>query len=220
MPLADRQPHMVNLAFSHPTLFLLWFAAVAVTITAHEFAHAAAAVALGDETPRRMGRLTLNPLAHAHPLGTIMMHLVGFGWANPVPFNPYNLRVRRWGPSLVAVAGPAANLAFVILFGILHRSLVGTLPEDNLLMIFSSFLVVLSAGLLLFNLIPIPPLDGSKFLLAALAGPEHARTRMWLETQGPYLLIVLIILDNLAGIAIFDRLLGWPLLQIIRLFGI
>lgn len=88
---------MISTILGNPAFFLLWFAAVAVAITVHEFSHAAMAVWLGDETPRRAGRLTLNPLAHADILGTVMMLVAGFGWAKPVPFNPYNLRIKRWG---------------------------------------------------------------------------------------------------------------------------
>ncbi len=199
---------MISAILENPLLFLIWFAAVAVTLSVHEFSHAATAVALGDETPRRMGRFTLNPLAHADILGTLMMLFVGFGWAKPVPFNPYNLRIQRWGPTLVALAGPLSNLLLVIVCGIANLLLIGTIGSTNLLSVFLAFMVFASGGLFLFNLIPIPPLDGSKFLLAALAAPQHARTRLLLETRGPFLLLGLILLDNLFGISIFGRVFG------------
>lgn len=209
---------MLSGILNHPITFLLWFAAVAVTLSVHEFAHAAVAVALGDETPRRAGRFTLNPLAHADILGTLTFLFLGFGWAKPVPFNPHNLRVKRWGATIVALAGPASNLLLVLIFGVVNLVLVNRLGLTNLLTLFIIFMVTASAALFLFNLIPVPPLDGSKLLLAALSAPQHARTRFILETQGPFILLALIILDNLFGIAIFDRLIGGPIIAIARLF--
>jgi Zn-dependent protease len=209
---------MISTFLSSPFLFLIWFAAVAVTITVHEFSHAAMAVHLGDDTPERAGRLTLNPLAHADIIGTVMMLLVGFGWAKPVPFNPYNLRVKRWGPALVALAGPFSNLLLVIIFGLANLFAVSRLGPDNLLSIFLSMTAIASAGLLLFNIIPIPPLDGSKLLLSWLSGPEHAQLRYNLETKGPFFLLLILLLDNIAGISILGTLLGWPLALISAFF--
>ncbi len=209
---------MLQTILTSPALFLLWFAAVAVTLSVHEFSHAATAVALGDETPRRAGRFTLNPLAHADILGTVMMLLVGFGWAKPVPFNPHNLRITRWGPAVVALAGPFSNLALVILFGLASLLVGPRLGADNFLTIFLALMVLASTGLFLFNLIPIPPLDGSKLLLAALAAPEYARARELLETRGPFLLLALIILDNFLGVSIFGTLFGGAFSFVARIF--
>jgi Zn-dependent protease len=209
---------MIATILENPAFFLLWFAAVAVALTVHEFSHAAMAVALGDETPRRAGRLTLNPLAHADILGTVMMLLAGFGWAKPVPFNPYNLKVQRWGSTLVALAGPFSNLAIVIVFGILNLLLVDSLGPANLLCVFLSFVVFASAGLMLFNVIPIPPLDGSKLLLGALSAPQYAQLRYNLETKGPFLLLLLILLDNIGGISIFGTIFGFPMAVIASVF--
>ena len=209
---------MTSLILQNPTLFLLWLAAVALTLSVHEFAHAATAVTLGDETPRRAGRLTLNPLAHADPLGSLMMVIAGFGWAKPVPFNPYNLRAKQWGPSFVGLAGPLSNLLLVLVFGTLNLVLLPRFGPGNLLIVFISFMVLASTGLFLFNLIPIPPLDGSKVLLAFLASPQYARARFLLETRGPFLLLLLIILDNVLGVPIFGTLLGGPMAAVVRLF--
>jgi Zn-dependent protease len=211
---------MIASLFSNPLLFVAWIAAIAVTLTVHEFSHAAVAVLLGDETPRRSGRLTLNPLAHADLLGTTMMLFVGFGWAKPVPFNPYNLRIQRWGATIVALAGPLSNLALVLVFGLLNLAIVSSLGATNLLSIFCSLIVIASAGLFLFNLIPIPPLDGSKFLLDALSDPQYARTRFLLETQGPLLLLGLIFLDRLTGISLFGTLFDGIIGFIARIFQI
>lgn len=215
---AQAHPLMISTILSNPALFLLWFAAVAVAITVHEFSHAAMAVWLGDETPRRAGRLTLNPLAHADILGTVMMLLVGFGWAKPVPFNPYNLRVKRWGPTLVAIAGPLSNLATVIVFGLANLALIDRLGPDNLLSIFIAFVALASTGLMLFNFIPVPPLDGSKLLLGILSDPRYAKLRFDLETKGPFILLLLILLDNFAGLSIFGTLLGVPMALISAVF--
>lgn len=209
---------MLSAIFSNPALFLLWFSAVAVTLSVHEFSHAATAVLLGDETPRRMGRLTLNPLAHADILGTLMMLFVGFGWAKPVPFNPYNLRFKKWGPSFVAFAGPFSNLLVVILAGIAHLFLRSFLGPDNLLVYFLLFLATASVGLFLFNLIPIPPLDGSKFLLDALSDQKYAKFRYLLETRGPFLLLMIIILENFTGISILGGLFGPVIDFVLRIF--
>lgn len=199
---------MLSAIFSNPALFLLWFSAVAVTLSVHEFSHAAVAVLLGDDTPRRMGRLTLNPLAHADILGTIMMLFVGFGWAKPVPFNPHNLRFKKWGPSLVAFAGPCANLLMVIIAGVANLLLLPFLGPDNLLAVFLMFLATASVGLFLFNLIPIPPLDGSKFLLDAFSAQKYAKFRYLLETRGPFLLLALILIENFSGFSILSGLFG------------
>jgi Zn-dependent protease len=138
----------------------------------HELAHAATAVALGDDTPRLQGRLTLNPLAHLDPVGSILILLTGFGWAKPVQWNPYNIRVnRRLGAILVSVAGPASNLLLavlsIIIYGFLESARVDA-PVQFL--VWFTYINVLLA---VFNMIPIPPLDGSHVLFALLPGNTY-----------------------------------------------
>lgn len=198
----------LSLILQQPALGLAWVAAILFAIAIHEFAHAAAATALGDSTARDTGRLTLNPLAHIDPIGFFALLLIGFGWGRPVPFDPAQLRYRRWGPSLVAFAGPFTNCigAFVAgsIIALIERG--DFLPGNNLLVLFLAFCLQINIILLLFNLIPIPPLDGSKFLLSALDHPRYDRARFLLETRGPIILLGLIFADSALDGAIIGRL--------------
>ena len=150
------------------------------SVVIHEASHGYAALALGDKTAQYAGRLTLNPLKHIDPMGSVILPifflLLGgpvFGWAKPVPYNPYNLRSQKWGPALVGAAGPAANIALAVIFGLAVRfapdiaSPAVTPIVINFLSI-ASTIVVLNLVLAFFNLVPIPPLDGSKVLFALL----------------------------------------------------
>jgi Zn-dependent protease len=199
---------MLSLLFDNPLIFVIWLAAILIALSAHEFSHALAGTLMGDDTAKRQGRLTLNPLSHVDPFGLFTLVAIGFGWGKPVPFNPYNLRNQRWGPVIVALAGPAMNLAIALVMGIILRVLVFRLGEGNLLIEFLFLSVYLNLSLLLFNLIPIPPLDGSKLLFAFLDGPSGARKREWLERRGPWLLLALILGDNILNLGIFSTLFG------------
>jgi Zn-dependent protease len=155
----------------------------------HEFAHAATAVALGDRTPILQGRYTLNPLAHLDPLGAFLIAFTGFGWAKPVQWNPRNITVDlRLGSILVALAGPVSNLLLAIIGALLLRlDLVG--PGIGLQ--FFAIFVQINVLLFVFNLIPIPPLDGSHILFALLPG-DTFNLRMQLSQWGFLLLFVVI----------------------------
>jgi Zn-dependent protease len=168
---------------------VLTAAAVLVAATVHEYAHAYAAVQLGDPTPRWLGRLTLNPLAHLDPLGTLLLLLVGFGWAKPVPVNPAHFQDPRRGVLLVAVAGPLANVCLLALLGTLYR--LGLVPEAGWVSSLWSRMLNVNAVLAEFNLLPIPPLDGSRILGAALRG-EAERAYDRLQPYGSLLLLVLL----------------------------
>jgi Zn-dependent protease len=178
-----------------------------------------AAYLLGDDTARRLGRLTLNPLAHLDPLGAIMIvvsSLLGFGigWGKPVPFNPHNLRVdRRTGSGLVAVAGPLSNLILATLAALPIR----LLPTSALPMVVWELLVILvliNISLAVFNLLPIVPLDGHHVMIAALAAVDTGWSRRlangWerLQRAGPSLLMLIIIANSYIGI--LDALLSPP----------
>jgi Zn-dependent protease len=197
---------MVSLLFQNPIVFAAWVLAILVALSVHEFSHALVSTTLGDPTAKRLGRLTLNPAAHVDLLGLLALVTVGFGWGKPVPYNAYNLRNQKWGPVLIALAGPAMNLVLALGLGLLVRVLLPMLGDSNLLIQFLYLSLMLNLSLMLFNLLPIPPLDGSKILLTVLSGPQAARTRIWLETRGPWLLIGLVVADAVLGLGVFDWL--------------
>lgn len=157
-----------------PDLLIFTIAVLAFSVIIHEVAHGWAANALGDPTARLAGRLTLNPIRHIDPIGTVLIPLLLklsgssflFGWAKPVPYNPYNFRNQRWGEPLVAIAGVATNLFLAIAFGLLARYAyaAGAVIFGDL----ASIIVLVNLFLGLFNLIPIPPLDGYTFLRSML----------------------------------------------------
>jgi len=185
--------------FRDPISGIAFLIAFIVALTFHEFCHGLVAKMLGDDTAERLGRLTLNPIPHIDPIGLLAAVFAGFGWAKPVPYNPYNLRNQTWGPVLVAIAGPLSNLALFVITGLIFRGLAfaGIVAETSALWTFLGALMTVNVILFAFNLIPIPPLDGSKILLLALQHPRHAKTRYWLETQGPNTLIIAIVIDAL-----------------------
>ncbi|MBI2099232.1 site-2 protease family protein [Candidatus Uhrbacteria bacterium] len=197
-----------NLLMESPLGFVVWVIAILTALTVHEFSHALASTVLGDSTARNSGRLTLNPLAHIDLLGFLALIFVGFGWGKPVPFNPYNLSVKRWGPALVGLAGPAANLFFAGISVLVLKTLRLTtdLSVSNLLIQFLFLFLTINLILLLFNLIPVPPLDGSKLLFAVLSSPKYAPMMLSMETRGPLILLAIILLDSFFGLGIFSLL--------------
>lgn len=167
-----------------------------VAFPIHELAHALTARQLGDDTSERLGRITLNPLAHLDPFGTLLFALTGFGWAKPVPVNTYRLRGNpRTSFAIVALAGPVSNLLLAGLFALLFRLTLSFASRDALLtdvLLFAfSVAVQLNIFLALFNLIPIPPLDGSRLLTALL--PDQGQ--MWMDQLERYGFIILIALS-------------------------
>lgn len=154
------------------TLFLIVIIIFSAVI--HEVMHGVAADKLGDPTARYAGRLTLNPIPHLDPVGSVLLPIAlalsnapfFFAWAKPVPYNPYNLRPGRFSEAIVAFAGPLSNLGIALLTGVLMRALA-LAPEVNAIFF---LIVVVNVALFFFNLIPIPPLDGSKILSAMLPG--------------------------------------------------
>lgn len=181
-----------------------------IAFTIHELAHAYVADQLGDDTPRRMGRLTLNPLAHLDPIGSLLLIFAGFGWAKPVMTNPYNFRNGpRLGMAIVAVAGPLSNLLMAAIaavpfrFGLLEPSfgtIGGILPTPAL---FLFDFVQINVLLMLFNLLPIGPLDGMK-VLRGVAPREWDSILNPLEQWGMFILLALVFLgQGVLGLLLF-----------------
>ena len=161
---------MLGLLFSNPYAFVVIFGGIILAIGIHEAAHCYMADYLGDPTPRSMGRLSLNPLVHLDPLGTLVILFTGlFGWGKPSPFDPYNLKDPRRDTALIALAGPASNILLAIVLSLLLR--LSTLPLALSTILYS--LVALNINLAIFNLIPIPPLDGSKIFTRNYGPPSQ-----------------------------------------------
>lgn len=157
--------------------YAFFLVAILASAIMHEYAHGWMANQLGDPTAKLAGRLTLNPVSHIDPIGTILLPFILFingiytgnrflfGWAKPVPFNPYNLKFQRWGPAIVGAAGPLTNFLIALVFAVIIRS---TSFLSNDLVVFLGIVVFANIILGVFNLFPIPPLDGSKVLFAIL----------------------------------------------------
>jgi len=187
-----------------------------MSVVIHEVSHGVVAERLGDPTARMAGRLTLNPLPHIDTMGSIIVPIVvyfatfgtaTFGWAKPVPVNHYNLRAGKWGPALVAAAGPASNLLLALIFGLIIRFGGASLSPGFIQM--SAVIVIINVMLAIFNLIPIPPIDGSHILSAFI--PHHYR-KFELAIGRYYWFII-------AFILFFGwRLIQYPILWITSLF--
>jgi Zn-dependent protease len=170
------------------------------SLTIHEFAHARTALAFGDPTAKHMGRVTLNPLKHLDPIGTIMILVIRFGWAKPVPVNPHNLHPRKQGSIAVSLAGPASNLLLALFLAGLFRILFlsGVFDSDEGVF----FAVVLFRGiavnfvLFLFNLLPLFPLDGHHIVRELLPGDRQGAFMMWQMRYGQMLLLALLLIPR------------------------
>lgn len=199
-----------------------------VAFTVHEFAHAFTADRLGDYTPRMNGRLTLNPIAHLDPMGSLLLLVVGFGWAKPVPINPYALgRRSSAGVMWVSLAGPLSNLIMAILAAVPFRlGLVSLataqydayLSGSHILPTIPQILwefIVINLVLMLFNLIPLAPLDGEKIFDHFLP-PSWSRGLQSIQQYGPLILLAVLFVGPLVGLDIVGWIIGRPLSYLLR----
>ncbi len=193
-----------------------------VAFTLHELAHAVVAVKLGDPTPKKMGRLTLNPLAHLDPIGSILILMTGFGWAKPVRTNPMNYRINPLtGIAIVSIVGPISNILLALPFALLYRYEVpirvlgyGSEPA-RVLMLLSMEFVVLNVALAFFNFLPIPPLDGFKVLLGGLPPDISARIAP-LQRYGWIILMLIIFILPQTGLDALDFLVWRPTVNLVN----
>ena len=186
---------------------------ILIALTVHEFFHGYIAWVRGDNTAKQAGRLTFNPIAHLDVLGTLMLFFGPFGWAKPVPVNPYNLDNPKRDMIFVGAAGPVSNIVLALLFGFLLRFLSSSgliTSPTSALAIFLQLSVLINLGLSFFNLLPVPPLDGSNILLGFLP-QDKVSTYLKLVRYAPQIFIFLIITDW-----IYSRLhIGYPLFSFI-----
>ncbi len=200
---------LLNLLINDPVTFVLLAVPLLYSIIIHELAHGWVAYRMGDQTAWWMGRLSLNPLRHLDPVGTLMLFLFGFGWAKPVPVNFANLRDARKGMIFVSAAGIVANMALAFLAFFLNRLLAPTGSFATLLYYLAQINIMLAA----FNLIPIPPLDGSKILMG-FASKRLQYSLARLEPYGFFILIGLLYLGALDPLIAFFR---WIILSLISI---
>jgi Zn-dependent protease len=189
--------------------FLYFVPGFVLGLTLHEFSHAWVANRLGDPTARQLGRLTLNPLAHLDLVGSIMLLVVGFGWAKPVPVDMNHFKSPRRDMALVAFAGPLSNVLLAILIGLGFRSLgllAGADPSEWLLRVIA-YAVWINVILAVFNMLPIPPLDGSR-IVRGIVPLEWQSGYASFEKYGPILLFGLMLLASFTGVSIFGRILS------------
>jgi Zn-dependent protease len=190
----------------HMFLTVYHLLALVLILTIHEAAHAWVAMRLGDPTAQRAGRVSLNPLRHLDLLGTIMLFLAGIGWGKPVPVNPRNFKNHVRDEALTAAAGPAANLLMAIVAAI-PLSYAPTDGYWGIVILFSNAVLELSLVLFLFNMLPFPPLDGSKFFAAFVPFKYQRGYQLFLQKSLPYF-IAFVVID----LYIFGRIFGFSII--------
>ncbi|OQB06012.1 MAG: Peptidase family M50 [bacterium ADurb.Bin212] len=197
----------------NPLLLITFIISILLAITVHEFAHAYTALKAGDPTAKVMGRVTLNPIAHLDPMGTIFLFLVGFGWGKPVPTNPSNFR-KKSDEILIALSGIIANLIFAAVLAIPLRiaSLKGITLDSNLWLNMLSIAVDINIVLAAFNILPISPLDGSHVVEYFMSEESKINFR----TYGPFILLGILIIDRASNLSILSGIME----PIIRIFSI
>lgn len=207
---------MLNLS---PVSFVITFFCLIVAVTIHEFSHAFAADKLGDPTPRLQGRITLNPLVHLDPIGTIMILLIGFGWGKPVQFDPYNLRNMRKDSAIISFAGPCSNFIIAIfcsilikLFIMFHILKFDTIGFELIATIVSQ-MIQMNVVLGVFNLLPVHPLDGFKIVGGLL--PAH-KAKEWYGLERYGLLFLLALIIPLGNTSMLDSIIRPIVFTVLR----
>jgi len=192
------------------TVALMRIIPALICITIHELAHGYAAYKLGDTTAKDMGRLTLNPIKHIDPLGLLMMLLIGFGWAKPVPVNMRSFKHPKWYMAVTAFAGPLSNIILASFVMIIYGLLVMPLSRSeagSIINIMIANTAYLSIALAVFNMLPIPPLDGSKVLFSLLPESMYYKLMRY-ERFGILVLLVVMNSELLFGVDLFRRTIG------------
>ena len=210
---------------------ILTLPAVLIAITFHEYAHAWAATKLGDDTPERQGRLNLNPLSHIDPVGFVLLLFAGFGWGKPVKINPRNFYGKysmETGEAIVSVAGPIMNFILALVFAIIYSLVIKLAPITFILSQFGriiigiiNYSIIINIGLGVFNLIPLPPLDGSKIFRRFL--PYN--TKVWIDEHENifYIIFLAIWITGIAGIIIspiINVIYEWIMRACSTIFGL
>ncbi len=213
------------MAFDEQWLLLRLFTLppLLMSLVVHEYAHARTALAFGDHSAMHMGRLTLNPLAHLDPLGTLCIALVGFGWAKPVPVNPLRLSPRRLGDIAVSLAGPMSNLFLAIAAGLLMRAWYAWAPAewaglDSFVFAYFGWIATVNCLLFVFNLLPLFPLDGHHIARELLPISSQDAFMNWQRRFGAIMLMALLfgprLLGAVTGRADLPDPLGWILFHV------
>ncbi len=206
---------MLNLG---PAELIRNLVAVLLGLTVHEFAHSFVALRLGDDTPKLLGRVSLNPLKHVDLIGFILLVTAGFGWAKPVVINRENLKHPVRDDILISLAGPASNLLFALLVALLMRGVFAWVPFTSQQAMDGTFRVFLTimginVGLAIFNLIPIPPLDGSHVFTNLLSAKSYQAAQVFFR-YGTFLLLAIILLERALRIDILP--IGTAVLAVVR----
>lgn len=209
-----------------PELLIVAAIMLLVALPVHEFSHALIAYRMGDGTAKLLGRLTLNPIVHFDPVGGTLLLITllsgtgfAFGWAKPTPVNPNNLRGGRRGDAWVALAGPVSNFILAAAAAIPYRTMVATHVDAPVALGVLGFFIQINILLMIFNLIPLPPLDGSHVLLALVDPRTSWQLRAVLQQYGSIILLALILLPSLTGLpsplAIIFDVVGRPILNLL-----
>ena len=211
-PMGANSP--LRLLGEDPVAFFMLAAAIIGAIALHEYAHALAADLQGDRLPRAMGRLSLNPARHLDPLGTLFIFLIGFGWGRPVEFRPNALSSKRFGAAIVAMAGPLMNVMLALVGAFAFAALYDGIEASHIEVFLFTFMSI-NLLLAIFNLIPVPPLDGSR-LLTIFLPPKHQNVIFWLDRYGILLLFALLFF----GSRIFNDVVDDATLWLLRFVGV